>query len=209
MPDALPERLPIFPLTGVLLLPHGRLPLNIFEPRYLAMVEEALATDRMIGMVQPKDGDAVYQTGCAGKITEFSETDDGRYLITLTGISRFHIGEELEGDTPFRVVHPDWSAFQTDTETRKCLGVDREKLQALLTQYFDREGMSCDYDKFEDIDDGKLMTCLAMVCPFEANEKQALLEEICCVERANMFMTMLEMAIRSGKPLDKSDAQCH
>ena len=151
----------------------------------------------------------IYQTGCAGKITEFSETTDGRYLITLTGICRFHIEQELDVTTLYRQVKTDWQMFKSDIETKKCLGIDREKLLQLLGTYFEREGMSCDFDKFEGLQDGKLMTCLSMVCPFEPSEKQALLEQVCCKERAQMFMTMIEMAIKSGKPLDKSKHQCH
>lgn len=207
--EDLPETLAIFPLTGVLLLPHGTLPLNIFEDRYLAMIDDAMSSSRMIGMVQPKSDSEIYQIGCAGKITEFSETSDGRYLITLTGICRFHINQELDVATPYRQVKTNWQEFKTDIETKKCLGVDRQKLHNLLEAYFEREEMSCDFEKFEDITDGKLMTCLSMVCPFEPSEKQALLEQICCKERAKMFMTMVEMAIKSGKPLDKSKTQCH
>ena len=154
-------------------------------------------------------GPADRKTGCAGKITEFSETSDGRYLITLTGICRFRIAAELEVSTPYRQIKTDWQEFKTDIETKKCLGVDREKLHNLLEAYFEKEGMSCDFNKFEGIEDGKLMTCLSMVCPFEPSEKQALLEQVCCKERSEMFMTMVEMAIKSGKPLDKSKHQCH
>lgn len=210
----LPETLAIFPLTGVLLLPHGTLPLNIFEDRYLSMIDDAMSGSRMIAMMQPKtphtDGASeIYQIGCAGKITEFSETTDGRYLITLTGICRFHIAQELKVVTPYRQVKTNWQQFETDIQTKRCLGIDRDKLRDLLETYFAHEEMSCDFDKFEDIEDGSLMTCLSMVCPFEPSEKQALLEQICCKERAQMFMTMVEMAIKSGKPLDKSKAQCH
>ena len=214
-PADLPKTLSVFRLPGALLLPRSRLPLHIFEPRYLQMLEDALKTpERLIGMVQPKSADTmgkgdIYQTGCAGKITEFTEETDGRYLITLSGICRFHISDELETQRGYRNVKPDWGVFKTDVETKKCLGVDREKLHGLLEAYFEREGMSCDFDKFEGIEDGKLMTCLSMVCPFEPSEKQALLEQVCCVERAQMFMTMVEMAIKSGKPLDKSKHQCH
>lgn len=213
----LPQTLPVFPLTGVLLMPHGQLPLNIFEPRYVAMLEDALAGGRMIGMVQPlipgsaqsSDPIKIYQSGCAGKITEFSETTDGSYRVTLTGICRFNIAAELDTLSPYRLVKPDWKMFKDDLGAKKCLGVDREKLKTLLSQYFKDQDMSCDFEKFETIEDGKLMTCLAMICPFEPSEKQALLEEICCIERSKMFITMLEMAIHSGKPLDKSKEQCH
>ncbi|HEY8189142.1 MAG TPA: LON peptidase substrate-binding domain-containing protein, partial [Micavibrio sp.] len=113
----LPDAIPVFPLSGVLLLPRGNLPLNIFEPRYLAMVEDSLKVDRMIGMIQPREDaahPALYQTGCMGKITAFEETKDGRYLITLTGISRFHIKTELEMKNGYRRIAPDWSPFTHD-----------------------------------------------------------------------------------------------
>src|SRR5215469_1964214 len=131
---ALPSILPIFPLTGVLLLPRGRLPLNIFEPRYLAMTRDALAGERLIGMVQPSDLAAagnnppVYLTGCAGRITSFTETDDGRFLITLTGISRFRIHEELPLVEGYRRVVPDWEPFARDLGNEEERGFDRERL---------------------------------------------------------------------------------
>ena len=199
--EALPETLPIFPLEGVLLLPRGNLPLNIFEPRYLAMVEDALASDRLIGMVQPNakarkagEEDAVYETGCAGKITEFSETPDGRFLITLTGISRFKIHEELEMDKGYRRVKPCWGVYKCDINLKSCGKLDRQKLNDFLKSYFDKEGMSCDWNALQETDDSSLITCLSMVCPFDPCEKQALLEADCCDARAKMFMTMLEMA---------------
>ncbi len=182
----LPENLPIFPLSGVLLLPCGQLPLNIFEPRYLAMIEAALSGDRIIGMVQPRDkavkeirdDTPVFETGCAGKITEFNEMADGRYLITLTGISRFRIEEELAVNEGYRRVKPDWSAYGNDLNESKCLNLDRKKLKTLLHKYFDREGMDCDWGAVDDAPDGKLITCLSMVCPFDPCEKQALLDDL-------------------------------
>ncbi len=212
--SALPETLAIFPLTGVLLLPHGNLPLNIFEPRYLEMVNDALSGSRMIGMVQSTkantDGRAeIYQTGCAGKITEFAEASDGRYMLTLTGICRFHIKEELETPRPYRIVQPDWKEFNGDITIPKALGVDRDNLLKLLSTYFQQNGMSCDFTKFSEIPDSRLITTLAMICPFTPSEKQALLEEICHHKRAETFMTMLEIAIQSPEGLDNPDNQCH
>lgn len=202
----LPETLPIFPLRGVLLLPNGQLPLNIFEPRYVAMVEDALAGDRLIGMVQPQgpevpeilDDTPVFSSGCAGKITEFSETEDGRYLITLTGISRFDIAEELVVERGYRRARPLWKPYEDDINQKSCLDLDRERLRALLEKYFVKEGMDCDWSAIDDAPDGRLITCLSMVCPFDAGEKQALLEAKCCKTRADMFMAMLEMAVRAG-----------
>jgi Lon protease-like protein len=207
----MPERLAVFPLTGVLLMPFGQLPLNIFEPRYLAMVDDAMAGSRMIGMIQPKaeGSEDLYDVGCAGKITDFSETEDGRYLITLSGVSRFKVKAEHKTDKPYRVVDSSWADFEKDLSRKQCLDVDRERLMGLLSSYFDQEEMSCDFTKFENVPDGKLMTCLSMVCPFEAREKQVLLEQVCCVERAKLFMTMLEMAIDQGMRPDMSKTSCH
>jgi Lon protease-like protein len=206
--DDLPVTLPIFPLSGVLLLPCGQLPLNIFEPRYLAMVEDAFTSDRIIGMVQPKNGEGtqeVFKTGCAGKITEFTETSDGRYLITLTGISRFDIASELPQARGYRKVKADWNPYRDDLKEQGALDLDKDKLKNLLQKYFKKEGMTCDWQSVEHAPDGKLITCLSMVCPFDAREKQALLEAKCGRSRAQMFMTMLEMAVRG----DKSCAGCH
>jgi Lon protease-like protein len=116
--ETLPETISVFPLTGVLLLPHGQLPLNIFEPRYLAMVEDAMASSRIIGMVQPKTfgGDTLYEVGCAGRIINFSEAEGGRYLITLAGLCRFKIAREVDTPKPYRSIAPDWNAFKPDME---------------------------------------------------------------------------------------------
>lgn len=201
--DDLPDILPIFPLNGVLLLPGGQLPLNIFEPRYLAMTDAALKDSRLIGMIQPRDiprtladDDSVglYETGCAGRITSFEETNDGRYLITLTGVARFRVAEEAGIEKGFRRVRPTW-AYPKDRETADCLGIDRGRLNRMLETYFSQQGLSCNWDAIEDAPDNRLITCLAMICPFDAREKQALLEAPCCKERAGLFMTLLEMAV--------------
>src|SRR5436305_10701217 len=149
---ALPLILPIFPLTGVLLLPRGRLPLNIFEPRYLAMTRDALAGERLIGMVQPSDPSAsgsnppVYPTGCAGRITSFSETEDGRFLITLTGTCRFRIREELPLLEGYRRIVPEWDEFIRDLESAPEPGFDRERLLRGLKTYFQQHQISADWD---------------------------------------------------------------
>ena len=203
----LPQTLPIFPLGGVLLLPCGHLPLNIFEKRYLAMVDDALAGDRLIGMVQPRDANAdivsdkapVFKTGCAGKITEFSETTDGRYLIKLSGICRFDIVEEIAGSGGYRKIKPNWLEYRDDLNHNTAISIDRDRLLVLLQKYFKDEGMTCDWKAIDNSPDGKLITCLSMVCPFDASEKQALLEAKCSNTRAKMFMTMLEMAVCGGK----------
>lgn len=202
----LPQTLPIFPLGGVLLLPCGHLPLNIFEKRYLAMVDDALAGDRLIGMVQPRGTDCqkgnkpdVFKTGCAGKITEFSETTDGRYLIKLSGICRFDIAEEIAENKGYRKIKPEWQNYRDDLNHSTTINIDRDRLLVLLQKYFKDEGMTCDWKAIDNSPDGKLITCLSMVCPFEASEKQALLEAQCSNTRAKMFMAMLEMAVCGGK----------
>lgn len=196
--ENLPDILPIFPLHGVLLLPGGHLPLNIFEPRYKALCEAALSGNRLIGIVQPRvsGGEDIFTIGCAGKIIEFSEKPDGRYEIVLAGMARFRLTQELETQAAYRSVRPIWGDFTDDLEAGKDgLGFCRDKLKDLLKRYFQQQEMDCDWEAIDEVSDGKLMTCLAMACPFEAIEKQALLEEKSCKKRAEMFMTMLEMEI--------------
>lgn len=197
----LPGMLPIFPLAGVLLLPRARLPLNIFEPRYLAMVEDALGSGRMIGMVQPLDPTgrerepAVYDCGCAGRITSFAETDDGRFLITLTGVARFEIGREVEGARGYRRVVPDWRPFRADLEHEACGDIDRNRLLGALKSYFRVQGLSVDWKSIESTLDERLVNSLAMICPFTPGEKQALLEAPTLAERGKLLIGLVEMAI--------------
>jgi len=201
----LPEAIPIFPLTGVLLLPRGRLPLNIFEPRYLAMTQDALGGDRLIGMVQPSDpqndnrgggqtNPPVYPIGCAGRITAFSETDDGRYLITLTGVSRFRIREELPLLSGYRRVAADWEPFARDREALSEPGFDRDRFARALKGYFVQRQISADWDAIEKAPGEHLLTSIAMLCPFAPNEKQALLEAADLEERARLLVALIEMA---------------
>lgn len=213
--DDLPDILPIFPLSGALLLPRGQLPLNIFEPRYLAMVDEALKTDRLIGMIQPKNASQespeghdveLYDTGCAGRITGFQETADGRYLITLTGISRFRIVEELPSRRGFRAVRPNWNAYSTDRTTSSAPELCRVNLKKLLRLYFDRQGLECDWSLIDDAPPEKLVNCLSMICPFTPCEKQALLEAPCCDRRAQLLLTILEM---DGCPTCDESGKAH
>lgn len=191
--EDLPGELPIFPLGGVLLLPRGQLPLNIFEPRYVAMVDHAMTSNRLIGMVQTKDDGSVYNVGCAGRVTSYNETPDGRYEIVLTGVCRFRFDDELSQIDGFRRVKSDWSDYSRDMEKIDCLDIDRTKLRKLLKNYFKKQDLTCSWDAVDQASDEKLLTTLAMICPFDAKEKQALLEAPCCKERAKLFMTMLEM----------------
>jgi Lon protease-like protein len=196
--EDLPGEIPIFPLTGVLLLPRGQLPLNIFEPRYVAMVDHAIASHRLIGMVQTRDDGSVYNVGCAGRVTSYNETPDGRYEIVLTGICRFHFAEESSQLNGFRRVKARWTDYANDLQKMDSLDMDRGKLRRLLKNYFEKQGLTCSWDAVDQASDEKLMTTLAMICPLDAKEKQALLEAPCCRERARLFMTMLEMECTGG-----------
>ena len=196
--EDLPAELPIFPLGGVLLLPRGQLPLNIFEPRYLAMVDDAIKTHRLIGMVQTREDGGVYTVGCAGRITSFNETHDGRNEIVLTGVCRFKISEELGQKDGYRRVKADWSDYRHDTEPMGCLDMDRARLKKLLKNYFEQQGLTCSWDAVEKAPDEKLITSLAMICPLDASDKQALLEAPCCKERAKLFISLLEMEAKGG-----------
>ena len=200
----LPETIPVFPLPGALLLPRGRLPLNIFEPRYLAMLDDALKSEhRLIGMVQPFDGRAqpprLRAIGCAGRVTSLSETEDGRYLIVLTGISRFRIREEVEGFTPYRRVRVDWTDFASDLERPgEVRDFDKEDFLALLRRYFEVQNLSSDWDSMREAEPEMLVNSLAMMCPFAVEEKQALLEAPRLSDRAETLTALLRFAIASG-----------
>lgn len=196
--DTLPGELPIFPLPGVLLLPRGQLPLNIFEPRYIAMVDEALRTDRLIGMIQPKESGDLYQVGCAGRVQSYHETPDGRYEIVLRGLCRFRVESELPQKNGFRRVKAQWADYEKDLQPIDCLDIDRDRLKKLLKNYFKQHKLTCSWDAVDNAPDEKLMTSLAMICPFEAEEKQALLEARCCRERAKLFMDLLEIESCGG-----------
>lgn len=196
--DDLPKVLPIFPLGGTLLLPGGRLPLNVFEPRYLAMFDDAMASNRLIGMVQPVEEDAnqdvpkIYETGCAGRITSFNETDDGRYLVTLSGLIRFDLGRELPSDS-YRLVEPDYQRFRGDM-TEDTGAIDRDRLVTVLGAYFEANAIEGDWEAIEQTGDERLVTSLAMICPLGAPEKQALLEAMTLTERAETLTAIMEMA---------------
>jgi Lon protease-like protein len=202
--EKLPQVLPIFPLSGALLLPGGRLPLNIFEPRYLAMISDSLAAPRMIGMVQPKQqgpdqGAApIYGTGCAGRLTSFSEAEDGRYLIVVSGLIRFRVAEELPMKNGYRRIRPDYGSFADDltVELEESLAppFDRSRLVNALRGYFAAQGLEGDFDSIDEAADSALVTSLAMACPFAPQEKQALLEAISLAERAETITTIMEMA---------------
>ncbi len=201
-PDTLPDVVPVFPLSGVLLLPGGRLPLNIFEPRYRAMVEDCLGTpDRLIGMIQPLDPDDrgrapdLYRIGCAGRLTSFEETADGRYLITLSGVSRFAVIEELPIRKGYRPMRIDWQPFASDLTDQGPQEFDRARLLRGLRLYLKHHGVAADWSSIEQAPDDVLITTLAMVCPFTPGEKQALLESADTEDRASTMIALIEMAM--------------
>jgi Lon protease-like protein len=197
---ALPTTFAIFPLAGALLLPGGRLPLNIFEPRYRAMVEHALGRGRMFGMVLPDPGlpkpagrSGIYRTGCLGRIASFSETGDGRYLITLLGLQRFDVLEELpDHEAGYRRVHADLAPYDADAQPDTA-EVDRDALLAALWPYFLAKQIEADRDAVERIPLNELLTTLCMICPFEDQEKQALLTAPDTRHRAELLTTMLRI----------------
>ncbi len=205
----LPDTLAVFPLPGALLLPRSRLPLHIFEPRYLAMLDDALKTpERLIGMVQPneipgREGSGLQTIGCAGRITQFSETDDNRYLITLTGVSRFRILAEVDGFTPYRRCAVSWDGFGRDLgPTERDEEFQRQSFMALLKRYFEQLDLSTDWDTLKDADDELLLNSLSMLLEFSSEDKQALLEAPSLTTRRETLVTLLEFALRGGASED-------
>lgn len=204
---ALPDELPLFPLNGVLLLPRGTLPLNVFEPRYLALVDAALAGNRMMGIVQPAadgvaglsapDGTNLYRTGCIGRIRVFEETDDGRYMIELRGLCRFDITDELEQRDGYRRITPDYSRFVDDIKPVPDTPVERERLLTSLKGYFELQNIAADWDSLVKTPDERLITTLAMVCPFDPAEKQVLLESENLAQQCKLLIGFIEAALRA------------
>ncbi len=199
--EELPAEFPVFPLEGALLLPRGKLPLNIFEPRYLAMVEDAMGAGRIFGMIQPdpaspagKCGPGLYRIGCLGRLSSFSETEDGRFLITLTGVIRFSVAAELPPRRGYRGVHGDISDYLDDLDLEpRSIGVEREAVLAALRSYFSRRGFEANWEAIRKIPDDMLVITLSMICPFEPAEKQALLEAPTDADRAVALLALLQM----------------
>ncbi|MEL6464083.1 MAG: LON peptidase substrate-binding domain-containing protein [Pseudomonadota bacterium] len=202
----LPGMIPVFPLPGALLLPRARLPLHIFEPRYLQMFDDALKTPgRLIGMVQPNEvegrkGNGLHTIGCAGRVTQFSETEDNRYLITLTGISRFRVQAEIEGFTPYRRCEVSWGGFDRDRgRTEEDPTFDRPSFLDILGRYFAAQSLSADWETLKDADDELLINSLSMMLDFDAEDKQALLEAPSLSTRRETLITLIEFALRGGE----------
>ena len=206
----LPGLIPVFPLPGALLLPRARLPLHIFEPRYLAMLDDALKTEtRVIGMIQPdslserEGGSGLHKIGCAGRVTQFSETEDGRYMVTLTGLSRFRVKQEVESFTPYRRCEVSWEGFERDQQgTEHDPGFNRSSFLGLLDRYFDDRGLSADWETLKDADDELLINSLSMLLEFDPEEKQALLEAPSLQTRRETLVTLIEYALRGGDTTD-------
>ncbi len=203
----LPDVIPVFPLPGALLLPRSRLPLHLFEPRYLAMLEDALKTPhRLVGMIQPckapgqEDSPRLHAIGCAGRVTQMSETEDGRYMITLTGISRYRILDEVEGFTPYRRARVSWDGFDRDLgPTDSDPGFRRPDFLELLSRYFSARQLQTDWDTLKDAEDELLINSLSMLLGFEPEDKQALLEAPSLTTRRETLVTLLEYALRGGE----------
>ncbi len=203
--EGLPENLPIFPLPGAMLLPHGRMPLNIFEPRYLKMIMDSLKQSRLIGMVQPlellsdpiPEKTALFHIGCAGRITAFAESDDGRFMITLQGVCRFEIEKELQEKGPYRRVKPDFNNFKEDLSFDNP-NINREGLIPLLKDYLELKGVKVRIEDLVKTEDRFLIPTLGMINPFDFREKQAILETRNISDIANIIISLMEMELKSS-----------
>ena len=201
-----PENIPLFPLSGVLLLPKSRLPLNIFEPRYLKMIEDVLATEhRFIGMIQPrpnkntKDSNLKFNNvGCAGRLISFTETDDSRYLITLSGVSRFNYVKNVDTFKPYINAEVEWDTFRDDgiLETLPK-SFNKDEFLEIISKYFTLTNLQTDWESLKKADDELLINSLSILCPFENDEKQALLEAKTIKERVKILTTLMEMSIKA------------
>tara|TARA_E500000331_G_scaffold76044_1_gene71366 strand:- start:606 stop:1268 length:663 start_codon:yes stop_codon:yes gene_type:complete len=194
----LPSDLPVFPLQGALLLPGGILPLNIFEPRYVQMVKDTIATNhRMIVMTLPmiegSNGSNVYKLACAGKLISFEETLDGRFLISLSGIMRCRLKDDIQEKGGYKRMTVDFTEFLSDMKPND-IEIERDGFFRTLRSYFDIKGLSADWKAIEKCEDEKLITTLAMLCPFSDAEKQSLLEANCLNDRAQIMKVILEMS---------------
>ena len=195
--ESLPNTLPIFPLPGAIVMPGAELPLNIFEPRYLNMINDAIASHRMIGMIQPDPNaeveSAVYRTGCAGRITQFRETSDCRIEMVLTGVCRFDIGEELRTTRGYRLIVPDWSRFADDyVDNNEQLKHEHERLMETLENFFNLKGYEADLTMLKQLPVARLVDSLTMALPFDEAEKQMLLESVETEQRLTNFIALIE-----------------
>jgi Lon protease-like protein len=205
-PEQVPSVIPVFPLADALLLPRGQLPLSIFEPRYLAMVDDVLKGDRIIGLIQPAAEaatsvpPALLAVGCAGRLTQFAETGDGRYLVTLTGIARFRILEEIAAQTPYRHCRVEFSGFNSDFIPRAGEeAVDRDSVLSTLRQFAAANDLQIDWQSIREAPNEALVNALSMLSPYGPREKQALLEAPNLKSRAEVLVAITEVELARGK----------
>ena len=205
-PADCPDLIPVFPLSGALLLPRGQMPLNIFEPRYLAMIDDALKANRVIGMIQPEPETEtaavpkLYGVGCAGRLTQFAETGDGRYLITLVGIARFRVEEELATTTPYRQCRVSYEPFTADFLPRAGEEeVDRRGVLRTLSDFVKANDLKVDWRGVEQAPNEALVNALCMMSPFGSREKQALLEAPDLKTRAEAIIAITEIELARGE----------
>ena len=208
----LPQVAPLFPLDGVLLLPRGQLPLNIFEPRYLNMLDDVMGGDRILGVLQTRPGGertkpALARVGCVGRVTSFAETGDGRYILTLTGACRFRLGPELNAPTPYRQARLDYTDYAADLEPPPELDESRPLLLSALRAYLERRGLSVDWDAAESAPPEALVNSLCMALPFDGPEKQALLEAADPSERLHALTALLRIGAAAGEDDDPPPVQ--
>ena len=204
--EELPDIIPVFPLSGALLLPRGQLPLNVFEPRYMSMIDDALKSHRLIGMIQPLTSEnaaarhpGLERVGCLGRITQIGETGDNRYALSLTGVSRFRVAEELTVMTPYRQVRADYADFGSDFVPRAGeKEVDRDAVLDALRRFAESGGLKIDWDGVNQAPNEALVNALAMMSPFGAREKQALLEAPDIKSRAEVLIAATEMELARG-----------
>jgi uncharacterized protein len=216
-PDDLPKIIPVFPLPGALLLPRGQMPLNIFEPRYLAMIDDALRSNhRLIGMIQPdpahpgadQNKPRLFQIGCLGRLTQFAESGDGRYLIQLTGVSRFRIEQELPVETLYRQCRVIYQPFADDFKARKGEDkVDRKALLRTLSSFLKANNLKADWDGIENAPNEALVNALAMMSPYDAAEKQAMLEAPDLKTRAEILIAVTEIELAKSKTSGETSLQ--
>ena len=201
----IPNKISIFPLNGALLQPRSQLPLNIFEPRYLEMVDNSISSDRLIGMIQSKETDSnkLYSVGCLGKIISFTELSDSRFIITLQGICRYKVVEELDTLTPYRQVNVSYEDYSNDLipgyDQDK---VNREKLLVVLKKYLEKNNLQIDWDAVKDSPSETLVNSLCSLSPYSAEEKQALLEADNIQKRNDLLIAMTEMALSTNKGIE-------
>jgi Lon protease-like protein len=199
--EQLPDTLPVFPLPNAIVMPGSNLPLNIFEPRYLNMCQDAMKSHQLIGMIQPrdnKDKPSLFPTGCAGRITRYLETHDGRLEINLSGICRFNIIEELSTTRGYRLIRPDWQAFESDFQTPEVATQDINYFTNTLRHYFEHKGMQADWEALEKLEAETLVNSMVTILPLTMEEKQVLLEAANLPERLQTFSALLESEFKDS-----------